>query len=239
MKKIIQTYQKAKQIISPMSDLKNSQGKHADSVIRNHVLWSMGAGAFIPLPFLDSVGVAAVQLDMVRQMGKIYGVEFEDTKYKAVVTSIMGSFFARAGAKSLVKLIPFAGTYIGAAAMGVLAGASTYTLGELFKMHFENGGTMLDIDIDRMKRQFAEKFEKNKEIVKKIKEDHDKMRAEGKSEGGFTVVENKKEDGGEPVSDNSDSIADELEKLASLKDKGIISQEEFDKLKKKLIKKFG
>lgn len=240
---ILKNINKARKIIKPMSDsLKDAQGQHSDSVIRNHVLWSMGAGAFIPVPFLDSVGVAAIQLDMVRQLSKIYNINFEDTKYKAIVSSILGTFLARAGAKSLIKLIPIAGSYIGGAAMGILSGASTYTLGELFKNHFENGGTMLDIDIDRMKRQFAEKFEKNKDIVKKIKDDHEKAREEGKGEGGFSspVVNEVVEEA--TVTEESSavaSIADELRKLSELKKADVITEDEFNKLKKNLLDKIG
>jgi len=112
----------------------------------------------------------------------------------------------------------------------------------LFKAHFETGGTMLDVDIDRMKRQFAEKFEKNKDVVRKIKEDHEKERAEGKTEGGFSKPESKESEtdpnAGEPVTDESEaviSIADELKKLSDLKKAKIITDAEFKKLKKNLI----
>lgn len=239
---ILKNVNKARKIIKPMSDsLKGAQSKHSDSVIRNHVLWSMGAGAFIPVPFLDSVGVAAIQLDMVRQLSKIYNTSFEDAKYKAMVSTILGTFLARAGAKSLIKFIPIAGTYIGGAAMGILSGASTYTLGELFKNHFENGGTMLDVDLDRMKRQFAEKFEKNKDIVRKIKDDHEKKRAEGESNGGFStpVTNDYSAKSNANKSDNIASIADELQKLSELKKANVISEAEFDKLKKNLLDRIG
>ncbi len=241
--KILKTIYKAGKILKPMSDLRDAQSKHTESIIRSHALWSMGAGALIPLPFIDSIGVAAVQLDMVRQMAKVYNVDFEDTKFKAIVSAILGTFLARAGAKSIIKLIPIAGSYIGGAAMGIMAGASTFTLGELFKSHFENGGTMLDVDIDRMKRQFAEKFEKNKEVVKKIKKEHEKERAEGETKGGFKVKNNEetKTDSGEPATDSlmsSMDIAEELKKLADLKKKGVITEAEFKNLKKAMIDKF-
>ncbi len=245
--KVLKHIQQARKIIKPMNDrLKESQSNHADTIIRSHVLWSMGAGAFIPLPILDSVGVAALQIDMVRQLCKVYGIDFQDAKFKAIISSITGSFLARAGAKSLIKLIPIAGTYIGAAAMGVLSGASTYTLGELFKNHFESGGTLLDLDLDRMKRQFSEKFEKNKEIVKKIKEDNDKQRAEGDKEGSFTVHQSDTET--PPAFESAEntpppppaaSITEELKNLADLKELGVISEKEFKDLKKKLIQKFS
>ncbi len=243
MKDILKNINRAKKILKPMSDLKEKQSKSTDNIIRNHALWSMGAGALIPIPLLDSAGVAAIQLDMIRQMTKVYHVDFEDTRYKAIVSTVLGTFLARAGAKSLIKLIPIAGSYIGGAAMGVMAGASTYTLGELFKTHFENGGTMLDIDLDSMKRQFEEKFEKNKKVVEKIKEEHEKKRKEGNDDGDFVVHENTTEDVIEDttkdlkVTDGKD-ILKELEKLYDLKDKGAITDTEFKALKKKIIDNF-
>lgn len=239
--KILKNINKARKILKPMKDLKDAQGKHSDSIIKSHALWSMGAGALIPLPFVDSIGVAAIQMDMVRQMAKVYNVDFEDTKFKAIVSAILGTFLARAGAKSIIKFIPIAGAYIGGAAMAIMSGASTYTLGELFKNHFENGGTMLDIDLDRMKRQFAEKFEKNKEVVRNIKKEHDEARKAGemKDEGSFTIHEENIKDEGVPASDDAPSVVAELEKLANMLEKGIIDEKEFKKLKKKLINNLG
>ncbi|MGB1218120.1 MAG: DUF697 domain-containing protein [Saprospiraceae bacterium] len=240
MKKIIQTINKAKKIIAPMSDLRDVQGKHADTIIRNHVIFSMGAGA-VPVFFIDSVGVLAAQLDMVRQLSKVYNVPYEDTKYKSIVSSIISTVLVRLGANSLIKLIPFGGQFVGAVTMSILSGSSTYTLGELFKVHFENGGTMLDIDVDRMKRQFAEKFEKNKEVVKNIRKDHEKARKAGKMDdgGSFTVHNENNKDKGTPVSDDAPSVVAELEKLARMLEKGIIDEKEFKKLKKQLIKNLG
>ena len=43
----------------------------ADDTIDSHVLWAMGAGA-IPIPFLDTAAVTAIQLNMFKELCMIY-----------------------------------------------------------------------------------------------------------------------------------------------------------------------
>ena len=86
-----------------MSDpTKENRSNHADTIIRNHVIWSMGAG-LIPVLVADIFAVSALQLDMIRQMCRVYDVNFSETQGKAIVTSLTSSTLARIGAGSLGK----------------------------------------------------------------------------------------------------------------------------------------
>jgi len=195
-----------------MSDKKTSnKTEMANSVIKNHMIWSMGAG-FIPVPIADLFAVSAIQLDMIRQMCKIYDIDFKETEGKAVITTLTGSSLARLGARA-VKFIPGVGSILGGVTMAVLSGGSTYALGEVFKKHFETGGTFLDFDPSRLKKYYNEKFEKGKEVAAKIQKD--KKKQEEKS-----VV--------------NDSVT-QLQNLAKMKEDGILTDEEFETLKKKII----
>ena len=131
---------------------KSNRVVSADAVIRNHMIWSMGAG-FIPVPIADLFAVSAIQLDMIRQMCKIYEIDFKQTEGKAVITALTGSGLARLGARA-VKFIPGVGSILGGVTMSSLSGASTYALGEVFKKHFETGGTFLDFDPARLKNYY-------------------------------------------------------------------------------------
>ena len=166
-----------------MSSEKSSKSKHADTVIRNHVIWAMGTG-FIPVPIADVFAATAVQMDMIRQLCRVYDLEFSETQGKAIVTSLTSSILARAGARSVVKLIPGLGTIIGGVTISVFNGASTYALGEVFKKHFESGGTILDFDTDRLKKVFKEKFEKGKKVAEDLQKEQ-----EGQEPGGQVVTE--------------------------------------------------
>lgn len=192
---------------------KKENRTEATQIIKNHVLWSMGAG-LIPLPIADLLAVTGIQLDMIRQLCHLNGVDFKDTSGKAIVSSLTGSTAARLTAGA-VKFIPGIGSVVGGLTMSVLSGASTYALGQVFQTHFETGGTLLDFDIERLKKKYDEWFEKGKEYAAKVKKEQEVNKTDG------------------PES----SVVEELQALAELKEKGHISKKEYEKLKKKIIKK--
>ena len=49
----------------------------SQEVIKNHVLISMGAG-LVPIPILDIAAVTAVQIDMLKQLARVYDVSFSE-----------------------------------------------------------------------------------------------------------------------------------------------------------------
>ncbi|MEM9991331.1 MAG: DUF697 domain-containing protein [Bacteroidota bacterium] len=217
----------------------SEKSKHADTIIKNHVAFSTGAG-LIPVPVIDIVAVSAVQLDMIRQVAKVYEVDFSETQGKAIVSALTSSTLARAGASSIAKAVPFIGTYIGGASNAVLAGASTFALGEVFKRHFETGGTILDFDTERLKRLYQEKFEKGKSIAQEASEQPTPT-----TTGGFTLATEDQEattstsvDTTPPsiaATSSSSAIVQDLKELAELKAAGILSDEEFDFMKQKIL----
>ena len=207
------------------------RSRHAETVIRTHVLLSMGA-SFIPILLADIFAVSALQLDMIRQLCRVYDIDFKETQGKAIVSSLTTSTLARAGARSLVKLIPGIGSIIGGVTVSVFAGASTYALGEVFKKHFESGGTILDFDTERLKNVYKEKFEKGKKVAQEWKKE-EAAKKEDDSEEAFTVE--KEAPKAAAKEDPMDDVFERLKKLAKLKEEGVISEEEFQEMKKKLI----
>ena len=204
----------------------NERIESSDKIIRNHIVWSMGAG-LIPVPIADFFAVSAIQLDMVRQMCKVYDVDFKETEGKAVISSMTGSGLARLGARAALKFIPGVGTMIGGMTMAVLSGASTYALGEVFKKHFETGGTFLDFDVDRLTKMYKEKFEKGKKVAEEIKkEQEEKQEVVQKAEQAKVHKKEQKD------------VITRLTELGDLKEKGFISEEEFQVMKKRLIEEF-
>ena len=197
----------------------SERSKHADTIIRNHMMWSMGAG-LIPVPIADFFAVSAIQLDLVRQLCKLYEVDFKENEMKAIVTALTGSGLAKMGARAAIKFVPGLGSVIGGVAMSVLSGASSYALGEVFKRHFETGGTVLDLDLNRLKKVYNEKFEKGKKVAQEIKEEQNKKKS------GFKVKDAAKA---------AESSVDKIRELGDLRKEGLITDEEFDKMKKKIL----
>ena len=216
--------------------------KHADTIIRNHIIWSMGAG-LIPVLVADIFAVCALQLDMIRQMCKIYDIDFKETQGKAIVTSLTGTTIARLGAGSIIKLIPGVGSMIGGATVSVFAGASTYALGEVFKQHFSSGGTILDFDPDRLRKYYKEKFEKGKKVAKEMNKKAKKGDVEEEVET-LTFSEPTSANDSTPPPIPADEEIDtndvlgKLKELGDLKAAGVIDDKEFEKMKKKLIDEF-
>jgi len=174
----------------------------ADRIIKDHILWSIGAG-LVPLPVLDIVAVTAVQLDMLRQLSTLYSVPFTEAEGKAWVTALAGNMVARIGANAL-KLIPGFGTLLGGVSMSILAGASTYAMGKVAVDHFERGGTFDNIDISAARRTYEEELERGKRVAADL-------RTEKKD------------------------VVDKLERLAKLHEKGVLSDEEFEVQKKRVL----
>lgn len=203
----------------------NTKQESAEKAIRSHMIWSMGAG-LIPFPLADLFTVGAVQLDLIRQLCKIYGVDFKEEEGKAIVTSLTSSLLAKIGARTAIKLIPGIGTVIGGVAMAVLSGASTYAIGQAFRNHFEKGGTILDIDLNRIKKVYQEKFEKGKEEARRYQEEVDKQPT---TAGNDQAVDE---------SNQNDTLEDTVQKLKDLGEllrEGIITEDEFERMKKKFI----
>lgn len=198
---------------------KTEREKHADTIIRNHIIWSMGAG-LIPVPIVDFFAVSGIQLDMIRQLCKLYDQDFKESEGKAIITSLTGSGLARMGAKAMIKFIPGIGSVIGGMTMAVLSGASSFALGEVFKKHFETGGTFLDFDVKRLKKMYNEKFEKGKQVAEQMKKEQDRMRQAAEQAAGQKT---------------NGKLVDKLKELAELRKEGLISEEEYTAMKKKLI----
>jgi len=210
-----------------MGDKKISDSSDsANSIIKNHMIWSMGAG-FIPVPIADFFAVSAIQLDMIRQLCKLYDIDFKETEGKAVITSLTGAGIARLGARA-IKFIPGVGSVLGGVTLAVLSGGSTYALGEVFKKHFETGGTFLDFDPSRLKKYYDEKFEKGKEMARDIK------KQQVKKEDPIASAPSAEEFVEEIKPKVKDPVA-QLQGLAQMKANGDITAEEFETLKKKVL----
>ncbi|NND07719.1 MAG: DUF697 domain-containing protein [Saprospiraceae bacterium] len=182
----------------------------AQDIVKSHVVYSLGAG-LVPIPLLDIAAVSVVQLDMLRQLAKLYGKDFKESSGKSLISAISGSTMARMGA-SMVKSIPGIGSILGGVTMSVLSGASTYAVGQVFIWHFGGGGDLTNFNFDKAREIYEREFEKGKKVAKDIE---------------------KKDDvnGGEQDED----VYAKLEKLAKLKAKGVITEEDFETQKKRLL----
>ncbi len=144
-----------------------SKKAKADKIIRNHVLWAIGVSA-VPIPFVDIVGVTAIQLDMLKQLSRLYKIDFDANKGKALITSLVGTSLVGSLAAS-GRVIGEYGRAVSWASTMLLQGALTYAIGELFLSGIEEGcKSILDLDLDKASEFFDGAVEKGKEYVEQL-----------------------------------------------------------------------
>lgn len=209
---IFDLYQSEKNIHLYHRHMQNADKQpKAKEIVRNHIGFAMGA-ALVPFPGADLLAVSAVQLNMLRQLAKLYNVSFMDALGRNFISAIVGTSAARIGA-SLVKAIPGVGTVIGELSMPILSGASTYALGNVIANHFHNGGTLEDIDISGAKKGYAEAMEEGKQVATELKNQQPSA----------------------PATDETDATIQKIKKLAEMRDAGVLTEEEFTQMKTKLL----
>lgn len=150
-----------------------SRESRLEKLAKNHILSSMGVG-LIPLPFVDMVALAGIQLDMLKKLAAEYDIPFRQEMGKSIISSLMGGFLPMAlggTITSMIKIIPLIGQTTGAVTMPVISGASTYAIYKVFVQHFESGGTFLDLDPSKVKAYFAEQFTNGKKVAADLKKE--------------------------------------------------------------------
>jgi uncharacterized protein (DUF697 family) len=106
---------------------------------------------------------------------------------------------------SALKAIPGLGSVIGGVSMSVMSGASTYAVGQVARRQFDDSADLAKVDLGRAKQDYKEAYEQGKQYVTKLEKD-----------------------------EKEDTVS-KLERLAELRDRGVLTEEEFQDQKKKLL----
>jgi uncharacterized protein (DUF697 family) len=134
----------------------------ARQVVRRYMWFSAGAG-LIPIHYLDWAAVSGLQLKMLAEISKLYGVPFQENLGKAAIGSMAGFIIPHATAVgtigSLIKSVPGLGGVAVGPLTAVLAGAYAWALGNVFIQHFESGGTFLNFKPEQVREYFKSMFE--------------------------------------------------------------------------------
>jgi uncharacterized protein (DUF697 family) len=132
----------------------------ANAKVRNHALIAAGLG-LLPMPVVDLVVLTGTQLNLLRELGNLYGTDFKEDIVKKLTASLINGYvplqFA-APLASALKVIPLIGQTAGSLSMSVIGGGLTYAIGKVFVQHFESGGTFLDFDPTSVRAYFRQQF---------------------------------------------------------------------------------
>jgi uncharacterized protein (DUF697 family) len=135
--------------------------REAALTISKAVKWS-AAATVLPVPFFDLVALGAVQVKMVRDLAKVYGVDDKSETLKGVISALLGTLAPAAMSGGLfgsaLKLIPFSGSIVGSVGLAAFGSAATYAIGKVFVAHFERGGTLKSFSAEEVEADLKKEF---------------------------------------------------------------------------------
>lgn len=133
---------------------------------KRYSFWAAGGG-LVPVIGLDIIAIIGVQVKLLKEIAKVYEVDFKEQRAKSVVSALIsGLGIVPIGTGilfSAVKILPFVGPLAATVALPTAAGAVTYATGKVFIMHFESGGTLLDFNPEKVKAAYKKFFDEGKE----------------------------------------------------------------------------
>jgi uncharacterized protein (DUF697 family) len=158
--------------IDPIDSSSVGRNLIAENMIKDHVMASVAASV-VPVPLVDIAAVVGIQLRMIKKLSDLYGKPFSEKAARNILTAFVGGFTGYGAgvvvAVSLTKLIPGVGWMMGMASLPVVAGGSTYAVGQVFVRHYETDGDIFDLSTEAMRSYYKSQFAKGKEMASKFK----------------------------------------------------------------------
>ena len=152
----------------------------ARRTVNKYIAFSAGVG-LLPLPFINTAGITALQLRMLQVLSEAYDVPFSRDLGKKIIGSLLGSIVPTSlsgtlgGVASLfassAQVAQVAGSIVGRLSMPLFAGASTYAIGQVFIQHFESGGTFLDFEPAKVREYFRRQFGRGRDLASEARQE--------------------------------------------------------------------
>ena len=121
----------------------------AHNVLRRASYWSIPVG-FIPIPILNILCLAAVQIILVFNLCRIYGISFEKKSVYAVICALLSATIAGSVTEIIKKFIlestPVLGTVIALIIQPALCYMMTLAIGRVFIVHIKSQKDLNNFD---------------------------------------------------------------------------------------------
>lgn len=192
--------------------------------------YAAAALTILPIPGSEIIGVMPVHVGMVVGLGNEHGVEVTRESATELILrigttvglSLVGSRLAMTAGKFI---LPGLGGLIAAPFMY----ASTLAIGQVAMAYFQHGDKLEDLEIKRVFEDAAAKAKKAFDPKKARSKEAREMAEEA-------AAEDQGADAEVPGPNESvDDLAERLAKVTELHDKGLISEAEYEKTKKRIL----
>lgn len=116
------------------------------AITRKYAVYGAGAG-LIPILPVEMAATIGVQVKMIAELAKLYGVSFDEARTKVLVIGLIGGFtaFSHGVPGYVASQFRWLGP-IGVLLKPVYATVVTYAIGNVFITHFEMGGTLANFN---------------------------------------------------------------------------------------------
>ncbi|MGH2508932.1 MAG: 50S ribosome-binding GTPase, partial [Ktedonobacteraceae bacterium] len=136
----------------------------AQRIIRNAMLVSLAAG-LEPIPLIDIPILLGTQVRLVLRIAALYGEPIDSTDAlkhaRELVLTMVSGLGMRFLAEQVAKLVPFGGDIIA----GAIAGAATWSIGEVAMEYYEGGKRFNALRLQAMTVGFYQRFRKNQNVA--------------------------------------------------------------------------
>jgi small GTP-binding protein len=133
----------------------------AQRVIRNATVLSLAAG-LEPIPFVDIPILLGIQLRLVLSLAALYGEKLDSTNAmlhaRELIATMAGGLGLRFLAEQAAKAVPFGGDFVA----GAIAGAATWSIGEVALEYYESGKHLDPRRVRQLYGEFYRRFRQEK-----------------------------------------------------------------------------
>ncbi len=124
-----------------------SKNERAQQVIQKYALFGTGS-ALLPNAFLNIAALTGIQVKMINDIGRIYGVDMDEHLTRTITSTAISSLGGRIVAGGVTRLLRFMSPLkflFGGMTSAALSGFMTAETGEVYRQHFAAGGDPADI----------------------------------------------------------------------------------------------
>jgi small GTP-binding protein len=146
----------------------------AQRVIRNSTVLSLAAG-LEPIPFVDIPILLGIQLRLVLSLAALYGEKLDSTNAmlhaRELIATMAGGLGLRFLAEQAAKAVPFGGDFVA----GAIAGAATWSIGEVALEYYESGKHLDPRRVRQLYGEFYRRFHQEK-MAEQLQDQANKQR---------------------------------------------------------------
>ena len=133
------------------------------AIVRHYTILCAEA-MWIPFWWASSPSITALQMKMLAEVSRVYGVEVSPDRTRALIASLGGGGLSliiskhpvSIAVKAWVLAIPIIGIPLRFATGPAIMAGYTWLLGQAFITHYESGGTYLDFGLRHVKNQIRD-----------------------------------------------------------------------------------